>query len=789
MNEEDRRSPEEFLAAAQFEEGQLNKGQLKIFLGMAAGVGKTYAMLKEAQELYSEGIDIIVGIVDTHGRPETEKILKGLKILPEKIVSYKGGEFKELDVDAIINLMPDIVLVDELAHNNVPGAKHPKRWQDVIEILENGINVYTTLNIQHIESLNDIIRGITDISVRETVPDHIVEMASSIQLVDLTPDELLERLKEGKVYLADQSRVAIDNFFQRDRLTALREIVLRYTADKIDYDLRQMIPAKDQLSKWKPREKLLVAISSRPQSQILIRLGKRLAGSLDAPWSVVFVDNGRFLDEKEKDYLYKNFSLARDLGAEVETVHDLDVAEGIKKVANHKGVTQIIIGRTPKTPFLYFFKNATLLDRLSGECENLDIHVVRMERYPSYGRKKFYSHLIPKRLSDYFIVSAIVVLTFFLNFLFLPFTGYKIAGMLFLLCILGLGQFVRQAPMIYVAILYGIIWAAFFVPHPTNDFSTSFEDLALIFIYGVTAAAMGILIDGKVKQKEMLNKQAKISSFLYDIVSQLSSNKPKEEVFQYIKETLILFLDGSYEFLIKEANNGLIMEDPENLLLNDKEKSTAIWSFENGKEAGTSTETLPSLKNLYLPIKATREVLGVLVYCPPANKVVTLEEKNFLITVCQHIAGYLELLNSYAMPTNKSKYSIREFVEGCEKMISKFSKQNKIIIQLENDLPLVNYDKRLLEILFLNLMINAIERSSEGAQIDVEANEQGGDIVLTVSDEGEQIAENKLEEILENPKVGIGLAQARLIAELYNGSLIVENRPKNGVRMTVSLPV
>ena len=243
MQEEDKPDPELLLKALQESEKRREKGRLKIFLGMAAGVGKTYAMLEEAQKKVSEGVQVIVGIVNTHGRPETAKLLEPLKILPEKIIHYKDRQFKELDVDAVIHLKPQLVLIDELAHTNIPGSKHLKRWHDVIEILDAGIDVFTTLNVQHIESYRDIVEGITGIKIRETVPDLILERATSIACVDLTPAELLQRLREGKVYIGDLSQIALMNFFQEDRLTALREIALRCTAEVVDRELHDRVLA------------------------------------------------------------------------------------------------------------------------------------------------------------------------------------------------------------------------------------------------------------------------------------------------------------------------------------------------------------------------------------------------------------------------------------------------------------------------------------------------------------------------------------------------------------------
>ncbi|MBA3815802.1 MAG: sensor histidine kinase KdpD, partial [Parachlamydiaceae bacterium] len=287
-SEDDQPNPDELLKAIQREEQQNTLGRLKIFFGMSAGVGKTYCMLGEAQQRQKDGTNVVVGLINTHGRKETEALLQGLPLIPEKWVKYKDIAFEEMDLEAIISKKPELVLVDELAHTNVPGSKHPKRWQDVVEILDAGIDVYTTLNVQHLESRKDVVENLLGIPIRETVPDLVLERATSIELIDIPPSELLKRLKEGKVYLGDQSILAAENFFKEHNLTALREIALRFTAEKVDHDLHGILLGKG----WRTRERLMVAISSSPSSEQLIRATRRLSFELDAPWVVVHIDTG-----------------------------------------------------------------------------------------------------------------------------------------------------------------------------------------------------------------------------------------------------------------------------------------------------------------------------------------------------------------------------------------------------------------------------------------------------------------------------------------------------------------
>ncbi len=642
MDNEPRKNPEELLNAIKREESLYNKGLLKIFIGMCAGVGKTYAMLEEAQELQRAGIDVVVGKAETHGRSETALLLQGLKLIPEKIINYKEMEFKELDLDAIIRLQPQLVLVDELAHTNIPGSRHTKRWQDVIEILDNGIDVYTTLNVQHIESLNDIVKGIAEISVRETVPDLIIEIAASIQLIDLTPNELLQRLKEGKVYLGDQSQIASLNFFQKDRLAALREIVLRYAAEKVDHDLRASVPTSEHEMKWKPREKLLVAISHRLHSQKLIRITRRIASNIDAQWIVVYVNKGQILNEKENNQLLQHLQLARDLGAEVITLNNPDIAEGIQNIARQKGITQIILGRTQKRSFFSFLNRSTLLDKLSMECADIDIHVIRQEGLEANNYKKLFSFPVTEPFKTYILVFSCVFLLTGLNWFILPYIGYKIIGVIFLIGILALSLFFKKGPIFFASILYAIAWKLFFIPPGGQFLVASNEDLALLALYVLTAIATGILVGRAREHKEMLAKSEASTRVLYDIGQRIATASSTQEVFKSVKEPLRKTFKGEFEIVEKQIDNGLALDKPVALLSDDNEKRAILWVFENGKTAGWSTDTLPSSKNLYIPLKGFHEVVGILIYNPKINKALSPEERVVLDTVCSQLATHLE---------------------------------------------------------------------------------------------------------------------------------------------------
>ena len=374
---ESRPSPEALLAAARREERRV--GKLRIFVGAAPGVGKTYEMLHQAHARKKDGYDVIVGIVETHGRKETDALLQGLEVIPRRRVSYKGQMFDEMDLDAIIGRRPQIVLVDELAHTNVEGSRHPKRYLDVEELMSHGIDVYTTVNIQHIESLNDVVAQITHVRVRETVPDAVFDHADAVELVDLTPDDLIQRLKEGKVYVPKQAERALENFFSPANLTALRELALRRTAERVDDQLLTEMQARAIQGPWPAGERILVCISDDPRSAGLVRYAKRLADRLHGPWAALYVEGRRSaqLSEEERDRIADTLRLAEALGGEAVTLPagDRNIADDVIGYAQANNVTQIVIGKSTRTRWFEILHGSVVHDlvRRSG---NISVHVI-----------------------------------------------------------------------------------------------------------------------------------------------------------------------------------------------------------------------------------------------------------------------------------------------------------------------------------------------------------------------------------------------------------------------------
>src|SRR5215510_12629679 len=344
---EHRRDPEALPARVKEEEARARRGKLKVFFGAAAGVGKTYAMLEAAREQRADGVDVVVGYIETHGRAETDALLAGLELLPRQPLDYRGTTLTELDLDGALRRRPAILLVDELAHTNAPGSRHSKRWQDVVELLDAGIDVYSTVNVQHVESLNDVVAKVTGVVVRETVPDSVLEQADEVELIDLPPDDLLERFREGKIYVPAQAEEAMRNFFRKGNLIALRELALRRTAERVDAQMQAYMRDHAIAKTWPVAERILVCVSPSPQAAQLVRAGRRLATRLGAQWIVAYVETpaAAKLSQADRDRVVQTLRLAEQLGAETVTLPGETMSEELLAYARARNISKIVIGK------------------------------------------------------------------------------------------------------------------------------------------------------------------------------------------------------------------------------------------------------------------------------------------------------------------------------------------------------------------------------------------------------------------------------------------------------------
>lgn len=623
-----------------------DNGKLKVFLGMCPGVGKTYAMLKAAGELRRQDVDVVAGVIETHGRRETEALLDGIEIIPRKQLQYRDTAFTELDLDALIARRPKVALVDELAHTNAPGSRHPKRWQDIAELLDSGIDVYTTVNIQHLESRADVVSAITKAPVRETVPDSFLDRADEIELIDLTPRDLQRRLEDGKVYLGERAIAASNNFFKESHLTALRQLALRYTAERVGVDLRELQVQRRSSSTWRTSERLLVAVGSSPFSVSLIRRTRAMAGSLDAPWSAIAVTTDETLAQDDQNRLTENLSLARQLGAETVTVEAVSLVDGLLSAARERGVTQIIIGKSPRHGWRDFFFRPPALRLLQRSG---DIDVVAMEPgLPSDSQHSSAKRQSPSPdRSDVFkniarAAAIALVLSLLCYPLFGPLAAQDLA--MFMLCGVIVGSlFLKASGTLALALFTGLAWNFLFTePRFTFNISTP-SDGTLFIALLVASLSMGWLSNRLRRRSDALARQQIHTSRLLEINSILTgAGDTDEAVGNCLRTVNSLFnLPCALQLRDNATHQLLPPHLASTLLLDQKERGVATWAFEKKQPAGRGTSTLPEAKALHLPLQGRSFVMGVL-SIDLGNHPLPLAERDLLAAIAAQLGLGLE---------------------------------------------------------------------------------------------------------------------------------------------------
>jgi two-component system sensor histidine kinase KdpD len=627
MNADTRPDPDLILETIKKREKKKRGGRLYLFLGMAPGVGKTYAMILAAHEAKKSGIDVVVGVVESHGRVETQNLVTSLEIIPKKNIEYRDISLPEMDLDTILKRKPKIILVDELAHTNVPGSRHAKRWQDVYEILDAGIDVFSTLNVQHLESRKETVEQIAGISVRETVPDSVLDRAYQIRLIDLSPQDLLRRLKEGKVYRGEKASHAADNFFKEDRLTALREISLRLMAEKVDYDLQSYAPERSAHDSWSISERLMVLVGTTSASEALIRATRKLAFNLEAPWIAAYIDTAGALNNEQQACVTKNLNLAQSLGAEIITLTDTDIPAALSRLAQQKNVTQLVVGRKPKA----------LLDQLLKNCP-LDIHVIAESFLaPPAFKLLVKEYLRPQSgFASYLKTCAFILSLSVVNKILVPFIGYEAVGFVFLLGTLLAGLFFSFGPMIMLAIVTALIWDIWFIPDIGKFKIQATQDFFMVITYFVAAVATGILTMRSQKHRNILASREARSQLLYEISHEIATNAAKESMIQNVSKKLGHFLKARCDLILTRKDGSL------KTTINEKELAVALWVLNNQKPAGWSTDTLAGACALYLPLKSSGEKIGVLVFNPQNSTKISPADFDLLSTVAQLLGISLE---------------------------------------------------------------------------------------------------------------------------------------------------
>lgn len=613
-----RPSPDALLEAAR-QEGS-NIGKLRIFVGAAPGVGKTYEMLQLARAKRKEGVDVVVGVVETHGRRETEALLEGLEIIPRKPVAYRGQTIEEMDLDGILARRPEVVLVDELAHTNPAGSRHPKRYLDVEEILSRGIDVHTTVNIQHIESLNDIIAQITGIRVRETVPDSIFDRADAIELVDITPDDLIQRLKEGKVYVPQQAERALAHFFSPTNLTALRELALRRTAERVDEQLLAQMQARAIPGPWAAGERILVCVSEDPRSAGLVRYAKRLSDRLHAPFVAVSIETRRTvgLGEEERDRIADTLRLAHALGGEAVTIPggDRRVADDVLIYAHANNITQIVIGKSLRSRW-FEIVNGSVVHDLVRRSGNISVHVIAGDREPGGPVPKkavsTASRPEPFQARPYVVALLAVGIGLGIGEAIQPWLGIENVDLVFLTAIVAVAVRYGLYPSLFASALASLCYNFFFLP-PIYTFTIADPTNVAAFVLFIIVAAIVSNVAARVRtQAVAATARARTTEALYSFSRKLAGVGTLDDVLWAITYQIALMLKVRVVVLLPEHGTIAVKAGyPPEDRIDDADVAAANWAWENDRAAGRGSDTLPGAKRLFLPMRTGRGVIGAI---------------------------------------------------------------------------------------------------------------------------------------------------------------------------------
>ncbi len=841
------------LAAINTQRKRKRGGKLHLYLGMAPGVGKTYAMLLAGREAAREGNQVVVGVVETHGREETALLLDGLEIIPRHQLDYKGIKLEEMDLDAILARKPKIVLVDELAHTNIPGSRHPKRWQDVFEILDAGIDVYSTLNVQHLESRKESVEQIAGVAVRETVPDSVLDRAYQIRLIDLSPAELLKRLKEGKVYLGDKAELASKNFFQEEKLTALREIALRLAAEKVDTELQTFTASREAGTPWQAVERLLVAIDHKQQCQDIIRAARRLSFNLEGPWIAVHVDTGKLLSSKQQAQLASNLELARSLGAEVLTISDTNVADALIRISRQRNVSQIIVGKSRH----HWIKNT--LRELVYEQSDINILVQGTHTPPTrewYHWQALFQNRVS--ISDY-------ARSFWLMMLLLIPTAFFEASWIPLIALAGLAISTTLGPLLLGAMLASLA-TLYFGLEGTIFSSISYFSIALV----------GGVLNHRIRvNRNLLNEREERSNLLYEVTRDISSIQIRDDMLKAVEFRLSAFLKGTSRIYLRRRDGQLKPVMP------DVELGVAKWVLQNQKPAGWSTETLSGTSSLFLPLTGHLETLGVIAFKPGEQTTLAEADRNLLLTISRQLAISLEkdLFRERAMDTerlqevNQVHRSILSFladelrsplsvivqavaimsdrdesilesrriemgmhllaaterlgfvidnllmlsrlavgifpirrtscgpkrlIQLAQEHLKRTLKGYNVQVSCEDNLTPLQADVSLLEQAIANILLNAAQYTPENGVIQVQLTQNESELQIAISDQGPGIPQEYISRIFDKfyrypgskgQGAGIGLAVAKGLIRVHEGKISVTNLPQGGACFTISLPL
>jgi two-component system sensor histidine kinase KdpD len=612
-----RPDPDALLEQVQAEEARAKRGQLKVFFGASPGVGKTFGMLEAAIAKRTAGIDVVIGLVETHGREDTRRLLTGFEILPRRTVEYRETSLEEFDLDAALARRPALLILDELAHTNAPGSRHAKRWQDLNELLAAGIDVYTTINVQHLESLNDVVAQITGVSVRETVPDSVFDQADEVELVDVTPDVLQQRLREGKVYVPDQAASALERFFRKGNLIALRELALRRTADRVDAQMRGYMLSQGIRETWPAGERLLVCVGPNPATARIIRAAARIATRLRGDWVAAYVETPAHprLSRVDQEAVTQNLRLAEQLGAQAVTLSGHRVAEEVLAYARDHNVTRIMVGKPTHSRWRDRIRGS-ILDEIVRGSGTIDVHVVTGDS--DEGRPRPALAQPPgTRLRDYIEGAGIVLLVTGLSLLVRAHLQTIDIAMLYLLGVVVVSSRLGQGPSLLASFLAIATFDFCFVP-PYFTFAVSDASYLLTFGVMLTIAIVISRLTVRIReQAEAAREREERTAALYAMSREIAVLRKEDDIVRASVRHLRNTFNADVVLLAPDEDDMVrvhrAIEEPS---LEEKELSVAQWVFDHGEQAGVGTSTLPATRWLYLPLRVSDRTVGVVAVRP-----------------------------------------------------------------------------------------------------------------------------------------------------------------------------
>jgi len=678
---EQRPDPDELLKQAQAEEQAAKRGKLKIFLGYVAGVGKTYAMLEAAHQRKTQGLDVVVGYIETHKRAETEELVAGLEVLPRKQIEYHDVNLPEMDVDAVIKRRPQLILVDEFAHTNAPDSRHPKRYMDVEEILDAGIDVYTTLNIQHLESLNDVVAQVTGVIVRETVPDRVIDEASEIEVIDLPPDELMVRLQEGKVYIPEQASRAIDKFFRKGNLTALREMSLRRAAERVDYQMRSYMQTRAISGPWAAGERLLVCISPSPLAEKLVRTTRRLASELKAEWFAVYVEiNSKpEINPANRERIGRILQLAEELGGKGIMIAGASIQEAVLDYSKKNNITKVIVGKPLKPRWQELWKGS-IVDQMIYASGDIDVYVISAREGSSSPMlpKEWQPHSPPGR---YLLALGLVLISTLLGVFIRGDLEPTNLVMLYLVSTVISAIFLGRGPSLLSAVA-GVLAFDFFLVPPYFTFAVSDTQYVITFIVLFVISLVISSLTARVReQAEAAMLREKQTSALYDLSRDLTSATNLQQVVNIIISQITQGFGREVAVFLPEGEQVHVFAASPNYQPDENELAVATWAYEHNQPAGRGTDTLPAASLRCHPLKTSNGIVGVLgIHSKDKTNFLTAEQRLTLAAFANQSALAIE------------RASLAEQAQQAEILRATESLQTALLNSISHDLrtPLVS---------------------------------------------------------------------------------------------------